>query len=263
MKTYKPYISLQQNERGIWDLDTSKGCSSGMSLNINGCYGDCYAAKTAKRYGIDFSKTVLRYFRNESHRAETVNQIKFIDMPFIRIGCSGDPSENWQHMINILNKLTDNQLQLFATGGSKKIVIITRHWTHLTDAQLHEICKFNLVINTTVSALDSKEIITNSINQYERIKPFCKSVLRIVSCDFNTNNEEGRRRLRMQEQFFKNKNTIDTVFRPSAKNDFILSGVVNVGKGNFMGKKTLLSKYNKKTFVGKCSRCLEMCGVNI
>lgn len=261
MKTYKSIISLSKNDRGIWDFDTSKGCTSGLSLNSSGCYGDCYAAKTARRYGKDFSKTVLRYFESESHRATIINQIKLIDMPFIRIGCSGDPSENWSHTVNILNGLEDNQLNLFNNSTGKKIVIITRHWNHLTDAQLHQIAKFNLVINTTVSALDDKELIVNSLNQYERLKPYCKSVLRIVSCDFNTENEEGRRRLRMQEQFFKNQYTIDTVFRPSKNNPFLIKGIINAKRGNFMGSKTLISKYNKKSFVGKCGVCKDQCGI--
>ena len=261
MKTYKSIISLSKNGRGIWDLDTTKGCSSGLNYNSKGCYGDCYAYKTALRYGYDFGKTVLRHFKNESHRVQIVNKIKTIDMPFIRIGCSGDPSENWQHMINILYGLNDNQLNLFPENGKKQIVVITRHWQHLAEYQLNYISKFNLVVNTTISALDSKELITNSLTQYERLKPFCKSVLRIVSCDFNTENEEGRRRLRAQEQFFKNENTIDTVFRPSKNNEFITKGIINVKTGNFMGKKALMSKYNKKTFVGKCASCKEMCGM--
>ena len=43
MKKYKPVITLTKNKRGIWDLDTVKGCKSGIDNNPNGCYGDCYA----------------------------------------------------------------------------------------------------------------------------------------------------------------------------------------------------------------------------
>ncbi len=31
----------------------------------------------------------------------------------------------------------------------------------------------------------------------------------------------------------------------------------------FMKTTALISKFNKKTFTGKCSNCLEMCGINI
>jgi hypothetical protein len=264
MKTYKPYLSLTQNDRGIWDFDTTKGCASGMALDPKGCYSDCYAARSAKIYGYDFWVSVDRHFRNESHRVKIVNQIKKIDMPFIRIGCSGDPSENWQHMINVIKQLTtETQLSLFDYRFSRQIVVITRHWKQLTEAQLHQLAEFNLTINTSVSALDSSELITRSLNEYERLKPFCKSVLRIISCDFNTDNENGRRRLRMQEQLFKYDKVIDTVFRPTKKSPYIESGLINYKMGNFLGKKALISKYNKKTYLGKCSTCKEMCGVTI
>ena len=105
MKTYKNIISLSKNERGIWDLDTIKGCESGLKENKDGCYNDCYAYKTAKRYGIDFSKSIERKFINQMHRNIIVKQIEKIDMPFIRIGCSGDPSENWEHTINIIKQI--------------------------------------------------------------------------------------------------------------------------------------------------------------
>ena len=58
MRLYKNIISLSKNERGIWDLDTIKGCESGMLENPKGCYNDCYAFKTANRYGIDFNKSI-------------------------------------------------------------------------------------------------------------------------------------------------------------------------------------------------------------
>jgi len=175
MKTYKNIISLSKNERGIWDLDTIKGCESGLKENKDGCYNDCYAYKTAKRYGIDFSKSIERKFINQMHRNIIVKQIEKIDMPFIRIGCSGDPSENWEHTINIIKQIKENsQLSLFDISSKKQIVIITRHWKILTDNQLNELLKYNICINTSVSALDNDKLIKNSFEQYNRLKPFCK-----------------------------------------------------------------------------------------
>ena len=264
MKQYKDIISLSKNERGIWDLDTIKGCKSGLLENSKGCYNDCYAYKTAKRYGIDFSKSIERKFENETHRNLIVKQIEKIDMPFIRIGCSGDPSENWQHTINIIKQIKENsQLSLFDISSKKQIVIITRHWKTLTDNQLNELKKYNICINTSVSALDNERLINKSLNEYNRLKPYCKSVLRIVSCDFNEQNETGKIMAEIQRKLFKNENTIDTVFRPSSKNEFVLNGIINVKKMGFMKSKALVSKYNKKTFLGKCNNCLEMCGLNL
>lgn len=264
MKTYKNIISLSKNERGIWDLDTIKGCESGLKENNNGCYNDCYAYKTAKRYGIDFSKSIERKFENKTHRNLIVKQIEKIDMQFIRIGCSGDPSENWEHTINIIKQIKENsQLSLFDISSKKQIVIITRHWKTLTDYQLNELKKYNICINTSVSALDNERLINKSLNEYNRLKPYCKSVLRIVSCDFNEQNETGKIMAEIQRKLFENENTIDTVFRPSSKNEFVLNGIINVKKMAFMNTKTLVSKYNKKTFLGKCKNCLEMCGLNL
>lgn len=263
MKQYKNLISLSKNGRGIWDLDTIKGCASGVKENVNGCYGDCYALKTAKRYGIDFSKSIERGFKNESHKKEIINKIEKVDMPFIRIGCSGDPSENWQHTINIIDQIRNKkQLSLFDISSPKQIVIITRHWNVLTDEQLNELKKFNVCINTSVSALDNVDLMNKCLKQYNRLKPFCKSVLRVVTCDFNQSNDTGNEKAEIQKSLLLNKGYIDTVFRPSKTNPLILNGVINVKKMSFMKNKTLVSKFNKKAYLGKCYNCLEMCGLN-
>jgi hypothetical protein len=264
MRNYKNIISLSKNERGIWDLDTIKGCESGLIENPNGCYNDCYAYKTAKRYGINFNKSIERYFENEQHKQSIIKQIERIDMPFIRIGCSGDPSENWNHTIDIIKQIKESsQLSLFDISSKKQIVIITRHWKELTNNQLNELLKYNICINTSVSALDNDYLINKSLNQYNRLKPFCKSVLRIVSCDFNENNEIGKQKAEIQRKLFNNELTIDTVFRPSKNNPFVINNIINTKRMSFMKSKALISKFNKKAFIGKCENCLEMCGINI
>lgn len=264
MRPYKNIISLSKNERGIWDLDTIKGCKSGLLENENGCYNDCYAYKTAKRYGIDFSQSIDRHFENEAHRNAIVKHIEKIDMPFIRIGCAGDPSENWEHTINIIRQIKESsQLSLFDMTSKKQVVIITRHWNVLTDSQLNEISKYNICINTSISALDSDYLLQKSLHQFERIKPFCKSILRLVSCDFNEENEEGKQKAELQRKLFANYNVLDTVFRPSSKNKLVTDGIINVKKMAFMKSKVLISKFNKKSFTGKCSNCIELCGLNL
>lgn len=264
MKMYKDVISLSKNERGIWDLDTIKGCKSGLLENKNGCYNDCYAYKTAKRYGIDFSKSIERNFIDYNHLQSIIKKIEKIDMPFIRIGCSGDPSENWEHTIKIIKQIRDNsQLTLFDISSTKQIVIITRHWNILTNDQLNEIKKYNICINTSVSALDSDKLINVALEQYERLKIYCKSVLRVVTADFNKSNLIGKIKHDKQNELLKNELVIDTVFRPSSKNQFLTSGIINAQKMSFMKSKQLISKFNKKAFVGKCKNCLDMCGLNI
>jgi hypothetical protein len=255
MKLYSNTISLTRNSRGIYSLDTSIGCSSGMNNEIGGCYNDCYAYKSAKIYGYDFNTTVLRDFKNEKHRKEILNKINNAKLDFIRIGCSGDPSENWEHAINIIKKIDK---------CNKEIVIITRHWTLLTEEQLKYFSKINITINTSVSALDKPEIRNICLEQYNRLKPYCKSVLRIVSCDFNLENNEGHLKAKIQAELFKNESTLDTVFRPSKGNRLVVDNVINTSITKFMdNNKTLVSKLNKSTYFGKCSTCHEMCGLNI
>jgi len=189
VREYSNKISLTKNGRGIYYIDTSIGCESGIFNNTGGCFNDCYAAKIANRYGYDFGKTVERHFINESHKRQILSQIDNIKMPFIRIGVSGDPSENWNHTISILKIIS---------RCNKEIVIITRHWTILTDEQLKYFSTINICVNTSVSALDKPELMQKCLDQYRRIKPYCKSVLRIISCDFNLLNETGHRLAKIQ-----------------------------------------------------------------
>jgi hypothetical protein len=252
MKTYGEKIALIRNSRGVYCIDSIMGCPSGMAQD-GGCYGDCYAARTAKRYGIDFATAVLRGFENEGHKEQILSQISRIKMPFIRLGASGDPSENWEHTMKILRVLS---------RANTELVIITRHWNQLTNLQLQQMEKMNLCVNTSVSALDSDTDRQHAVAQFNRVAPYVKSVLRIVSCDFNTSNETGRKMAEIQKRLFEYSPTIDTVFRPSKSNHLVTSGIVNAKPHFFNGKKQLASKANVKTYMGKCGTCQEMCGVN-
>jgi len=254
MREYSNKISLTKNSRGIYSLDTIIGCNSGMANEVGGCYNDCYAAKSAKLYGYDFSKNVNRYFESEKQRLNIIKSINKISLPFVRIGTSGDPSEDWQHTIDILESIKT---------CNKEIVIITRHWNNLTDIQLEKIHSFNVCINTSISALDNEDVLNNCLSQYKRLKPFCKSVLRIVSCNFNLENSTGHKLFKIQKQLFKNESVIDTVLRVNNKNKYLKDGIIKVEKTKFLGKNTLVSKYNKSTYFDKCSTCFEMCGVNV
>lgn len=254
MREYSNKISLTKNSRGIYSLDTSIGCSSGMANEIGGCYNDCYAAKSSKLYGYDFSKTVLRSFQNEKHRQLIVSQINKVKLDFVRIGTSGDPSENWEHTINVLKGIDK---------CNKQIVIITKHWTLLTEEQLKYLSTINICVNTSVSALDKPHLMQSCVEQYKRLKPYCKSILRIVSCEFNLTNDKGKELDKIQHELFKNEDTLDTVLRVNKRNDLVKNGIINVKETTFLGKKALVSKFNKSTYFGKCSTCHEMCGLNI
>lgn len=262
MKTFKSKITLSKNSRGCYILDTVKGCSI-VNAVPRGCYDDCYAQNIASRYGFDFGKTVKRGlddpsteqpslfgFEDDTHLSELLRQIKKIEMPFVRIGEMGDPSWDWKHTLGIVEKIKP---------AGKPIVIITKHWTVIPDSMLGMLS--GVCINTSVSALDSTEDMAARVWQYERLKPYCKSVLRVVSCEFNEDNPEGLERAKVQRFLLSRENSLDTIFRPSPSNQFVTSGVIKTRKAKFLKSEVLASVHDSKTYFGHCSTCPDMCGV--
>ena len=264
MKKYKGIITLNKNNRGCYILDTVKGCSGGRTYNNRGCYGDCYAKKIADRYGFDFLDTRKREFNNKSdqlyffgfsdltHTNNIIHQIKDIEMPFVRIGEMGDPSESWEHTLEICTAISKT---------NKPIVIVTKHWKKIPDKLLKIVEELRLCINTSVSALDENDELRYRLNQFNRLKSVCNSVLRIVSCDFNKNNEDGFNLSKIQNELFKYDKHIDTIFRRSKDNPFVLSGVIKTEKVKFLNSLVLVSVFNKNTYFGKCNNCPDMCGI--
>jgi hypothetical protein len=262
MKQFKDIITLARNSRGCFILDTIKGCSGVSSDRPRGCYGDCYANNIASRYRIDFTSPIKRDFVKDKiqlrlfdfddarHTKDITNAISKIDMPFVRIGEMGDPSEDWEHTINICNIIR---------AAGKRIVIITKHW-HPIHYKLLSLLS-GLYINTSISALDTDEEIEYRLSQFNRLKPYCNSTLRVVSCDFNQQSEEGKRRLIIQDRLFENIPIIDTVFRPIASNQYLANGVIFAERVKFLGAYMLASMRNKSAFLGYCKDCPDMCGL--
>jgi len=263
MKSFKNKISLIRNSRGCWIIDTVKGCSYCKDHPL-GCYNNCYAQNIAKRYSLDFANPVKRDFEDDAgqlylfdfhdqaHISETIRQIKNIDMPFVRIGEMGDPSEDWEHTLNVCS--------IIAAAG-KPVVIITKHWQVIPYHLLESIRMIDLYINTSISAMDTDQQIQHRLEQYNRLKPYCKSSLRVVSCDYNTDTIEGERMANIQKVLFKNENIIDTVFRPSADNPLVISKTINTIKARFMKNVMLASMYNPDAYLGFCDKCPDMCGI--
>lgn len=252
MRSYSSKITLTENGRGIWTLDPIMGCNSGVKNDKKGCFSDCYAARSARIYGYDFTENILRYFESEKHRLSIIRKINRLEFPFIRMGNSGDPSEDWGHTLNILESLK---------GVNKEFVIITKHWNKLTNNQLNRIGKLNVCVNTSISAVDDS--LHENIEQYEVLKKYCKSILRCVSFDFNTKNKKGLDYSLIQDWIFNNYNVLDTVFRCSKSNTMYKEGIINIKETKFLGDKCYVSKYNPKTYFGNCISCLEKCGIKL
>jgi hypothetical protein len=266
MKTYKDKITLIKNNRGCYILDTVKGCSMAKK-RPKGCYDNCYAQNIASRYAFDFDMPVKRKFEYDSsgqlyfegfydtkHENEIIRQIENADMPFVRIGEMGDPSNSWEHTLNICKIIS---------RAKKTIVIITKHLKPIHDYLFNDISKMDICINTSVSALDNFDELDWRLMFYNKLKQICKSVLRIVSCDFNKENKEGLFRAEIQDELFKNDKIIDTVFRPSSDNPLIINEIIKVEKVRFLKSEVLASIYNKNAYLGYCNTCPEMCGINL
>jgi hypothetical protein len=195
---------------------------------------------------------VLRDFESEKHKESIIRKINKIEFPFIRMGNSGDPSENWEHTLNILEKLKNVE---------KQFIIITKHWNKLNLRQLERLSKLNVCINTSISAID--ENLHQNIEQFELLKNYCKSILRVVSFDFNTKNKKGLDYSLIQDWIFNSFDVLDTVFRCSKSNPMYKEGIINIKETKFLGDKCYISKFNPKTYFGKCNNCLEKCGLHM
>lgn len=252
MRSYSKKITLTENGRGIWTLDPIMGCSSGLEKDKKGCFSDCYAARNARIYGYDFTENVLRDFENEKHKQSIIRKINRLEFPFIRMGNSGDPSENWEHTLKILEALN---------SVNKEFVIITKHWKKLNLKQLERLSKLNVCINTSISAIDDN--LHENIEQFELLKKYCKSILRVVSFDFNTKNKKGLDYSLIQNWIFNSFYVLDTVFRCSKSNPMYKEGIINIKETKFLGDKCYVSKSNPKTYFGKCNNCLEKCGIHM
>ena len=159
MKRYLNKIELRKTFRGVWELDPFKGCINSVANDGNGCYGICYATRLAKARGYDFSKVVKRFFISEEHFMQIANQLTKI--PFVRLGVMCDPSFDWKHTLDIVDKIKPYQ---------KNIVIVTKHLKELKDSQLGKLS--GIIVNTSISALDDKELRNKRLFWYNKLKKY-------------------------------------------------------------------------------------------
>ena len=98
---YKEILTAVENLKGVLDVDTVKGCYSGMAAYpVTGCYGACYAATTAKLYGRDFTVAVSRRPVPWSWR-EVWRQVRDFHANWYRIGTAGDPCHDWENTVAV------------------------------------------------------------------------------------------------------------------------------------------------------------------
>lgn len=242
MKNYSSKISLTKTDRGVWGLDPFKGCPNGSN---GGCYGVCYAARLSVARGFDYSKVVTRDFLNYQHLKEI--RTKLIRCEFVRLGVMCDPSYNWDHTLQIIDKIKP---------FNQNIVIITRHFTDLKKEQLEKLN--GLVINTSISALDDKKHRDKMMYWYNELKKHCKSVLRV-----NTVNFIDKKLNSIQDDLLNNDNVIDNILRIPKGHSLVINSIIEVKKYNYLKSNIYASKHDDNIFFGYCDECMDKCGAEI
>lgn len=251
---YRPVLTASENRKGVLDVDTVKGCYSGMAAYPGtGCYGTCYAATTAKLYGRDFSVSVSRKPAPWSWR-EVWRQVRDYRANWYRIGTAGDPCHDWENTVEVCEMLE-------STG--KHPVIITKHWQTIGDGHLARLRVLNAVINTSVSALDTKAELKHRLRQIHRIRDAgLQSVARVVTCNFGST-EWGIERRAVQEQLLALSPNVDNPLRIPATDQRVIDGHLIVDRiAEAVGGGKSISLHRPDVYLGTCISCIDQCGAH-
>lgn len=251
-RLYKPVLSAQENQKGVLDVDTVKGCSSGMAAYPGtGCYGECYANKTAQRYGIDFEISVSRKPELWAF-ADVFNKVRDYYASWYRIGTAGDPSHDWENTVSVCEAL--------APAG-KQPVIITKHWKVLSDAQIARLAGLKAVVNTSTSGLDTDAETKHRVRQIERLRAGgVVSVNRVVTCKYG-DSEWARAAQAKQEFLLSITPVIDNPLRATKSNPRVQSGDILVERQeSAIGGGKIISLHHPRVYLGTCGNCPDQCG---
>ena len=254
-RRYRPILTVAENFKGVLDIDTVKGCSLGMkAYPMGGCYGECYANKIAARYGIDFKTSVSRRLLR-STRVSIYFAVKDHYATWYRIGTAGDPCHDWDNTLDVCE---------FLQGTGKTPVIITKHWTALSDSHLLRLKTLSAVVNTSTSGLDSDSEIRHRVEQMDRIKEAgAKSVCRVVTCSFGPS-QWARQCHEKQEYLLSLSPVVDNPLRATKSNKHVMNGdIILERKNEAIGGGKLVSLHNSSVYLGTCYNCPDQCGVGL
>ena len=253
-RTYGPFLTVALNGKGVLDIDTVKGCALGMAAHPGGgCYGECYARKTAARYGIDFTQSVNRRIHTNWHLATICKAMAESKLSWYRIGTSGDPSQDWKHTLTIIRALRHMHMTP---------VVVTKCWIPPTDEQVAELHKLGATVNISVSGLDSDAELEHRLSQRSRfIDAGIRTVTRVVTCEYGVS-EWARMGKEKQELLLAFHPVIDNPLRAPSTNPRALSGEIiltdkpkSTGGG---GKR--ISLHSDSVYLGSCEKCPDQCG---
>jgi len=253
-KQYLPVLTVNENKKGVLDVDTVKGCSAGMKAYPDGgCYGECYALKTANLYGKDFSVSISRKFMGREHLNTVTRIMNSYPVSWYRIGVFGDPCHDWQNTITVCNALRHT---------NKIPVIVTKHWYELSNDQLVKLRNLKTVIHTSTSGLDTEIEIENKVKQLNRIKEAgIKSVNRVVTCLYGKS-QWALECKEKQDYLLSLHPIIDNPLRARKSNKHVMNGdILLVRKSGSIGGGKLVSLHKQGVYLGRCDECPDQCGV--
>ncbi len=252
---YRPILTVEKNRKGVLDVDTVKGCTYGMQSHPDGgCYGECYANKTAKRYGIDFTVSISRKVIGTWHLC-TLKKIMADDSaPWYRVGVFGDPCHDWDNTTFVIKALRHLH---------KIPVVVTKHWVPLPDEYISRFRELSVVVNTSVSGMDTDQELSYRIGQLIRFKhEGVRSICRVISCDYGSS-QWAKQAKEKQDYLFSLSPLIDNPLRASPSNPRVLNGDIILTRHNeSVGGGRLVSLYCDNAYLGKCSDCPDQCGVD-
>ena len=251
-RKYLPLLTAVENQKGVLDVDTVKGCTLGMrAYPEGGCYGECYAQKTAARYGIDFSTSVSRRLTPWNRRA-VFCAIRDFPATWYRIGTAGDPCHDWENTLEVCEAME-------TTG--KVPVIITKHWIPLTNEQILRLKAVGAIVNTSTSGLDTDAQTKHRVRQIVRLNVLgVRSVNRVVTCDYGDTEWAAPRKAR-QEYLLKIGPVIDNPLRADKNNPRVLDGSIRLTRSEHaVGGGKMVSLHRADIYLGTCAGCPDQCG---
>jgi hypothetical protein len=219
-----------------------------------GCYGECYAYKTARTYGFNFSVSVSRQFMGREHKRTLIKKMNTHGVGWYRIGTAGDPCHDWTHTVAICNALWHTH---------KIPVIITKHWIELSDEQIEKFCHLRAVFNTSVSGMDTDHELKYRIDQLERLRSAgMKSICRVITCHYG-NSEWARTCKEKQDYLLSLVPIIDNPLRVRKSNPHVINGDIRIiRKNESIGGGKIVSLYSPTAYLGACKQCPDQCGVD-
>lgn len=254
LRLYHDALTVAVNRKGVIDVDTVKGCTSGMrAYPDTGCYGECYARKIAARNNIDFGVSVSRGLVDQwAHRDVLIKQLLDQPQTWYRVGVMGDPCHAWGHTINMINALRH---------ARKTAIIITKHWVPLSADHLSRLLELDVVVNTSTSGMDSDAEMRHRVAQMERLRRCgIRSINRVVTCEYGSS-EWARNCADKQRYLLTLGPAIDNPLRVSPMNPRVASGELKtVRRLDSIGGGTLVSLHRPTTYLGHCSACPDQCG---